>query len=199
MAEPGTQDGIEPVIPPPAEPTPDVTSLTPDQRVNQEALSPQDVGAALIAEDRRLGGKMGLAIVPTAIGSSSGEASTTIFFPSLKPAQSYGKDEYRAYGVNSDLGLVYYVDKSATDDSWALAQHRLRGKQLSDYELQPVKTPQDMEAWTKVLNERRKIAEILAAREATQTEFERSLNGRAMEAIMGTPQATIAQPQTPSV
>lgn len=137
---------------------------------------------------------MGLAIVPTAIGSSSEEASTTIFFPSLKPTRSYGQEEYRAYGVNSDLGLVYYVDKSAKDDSWALAQHRLRGKKLSDYELKPVKTPEDMEAWTTVLNDRRRIAERLAEREATKTEFERSLPGKAMDLIQ---QPIQSNPQTP--
>lgn len=192
MAEPGAPEGAEQPVTPPAEASADVTSS--EQGVNQEAVSPQDVGAALIAENRRLGGGMELAIVPTAIGSSSKDVSTTILFPS---ESHYGQAqaEYRVYGVNSELGLVYYVDSSAKKyDSWSMTKYRLREGTLTDSQLEAVKTPEEMEAWTTSLNDTRERAERWAARAATQTEFERSLPQKAMELIQ---QPVQSNPQTP--
>lgn len=182
-----------------AEPsTPDAAPS--EQGSTQEAVSPQDVGAALIAEDRKLGGKMGLAIVPTSMGPEPNDVSTTILIPNPGIFMS-AKQIF--YGINSELGLVSYVDPDAKDgDAWSMTKYRLRNGHLSSSQLQPVKTPEEMERWTNSLNVTREYAERSAAREAareaTQSEFERSLPQKAMEAIQ-TPLVSIsATPAAPT-
>lgn len=138
---------------------------------------------------------MQLTIVPTAMDSSSKDVSTTILFPQ----ESYSiQEQPRAYGVNNELGLVYYVDSSARKyDSWHMTEYRLREGTLTASQLKPVKTPEEMEAWTTSLNETRARAERWAATEAAQSEFEKSLPGKAMEAIQNPPAPANPQPQGP--
>ena len=216
MGEPGTTglpdgadldaaatDGTSHATPPQAETSSDAVpspTETPavaasEQGVNQEAVSAQDVGAALIAENRRLGGKMGLVIVPTTTGYQSEATSTTVLFSALRRDSVYGREEYRAYGVNSETGLVYYADATNPSDKDVWDKFKLKLPKdvpLTGALLKPIKTPKDMEDWTAVVNQERHRAEISVSMEAAQTEYERSLPKKAMEAI----QAPLAPTQS---
>ena len=153
----------------------------------------QEVGSALLALDRELGGEMDLRIVPTGTGD---DVTTTILLGDLEhiPTEPGKPVQYRAYGVNNRLGLVYFVDNDAhTREGWDQDKLILKGDgTLEPFQLQRITTPEEMKRWEDSIQKTRMLAERNYKRKQGQTEFERSLPQRAMDVL--TPKPTNPQP-----